>query len=393
MIARTEWEVRVDSAITDLAAGVNTVGLYGAGHPNAEVYITRLKDHLDHLLQQEPSVPMVLLGEELFIQGRPFARISRSAATLMRRLRRRGVEHVTFNRGVREDDLRPFLVELAATDDSPVLSRPAIQVGKVKLADDELGGPDESRSATGRRALTTFRDRVALLHEAFSSFASGIGLPVGDLDRVSRGILARLDEDPNPIHHFAPWEGSTRWEAVHANNVCALCQAMARAAGVGNAACIELGLAALVHDIARLFLPDEIRGRDDELAGEDLELIVDHPRDGLGMLLAIGALPPVALIVIAEHHLAFNGGGYPALPRPRRPHPASRLVAAADAFVVLHTARGGRGMATRESALAWLDEHTGTLLDPSCCAVLKEVALGWAIPEVATLPDSSPRSS
>jgi hypothetical protein len=393
VIARTEWEVRVDSAITDLAAGANTFGLYGAGHPNAEIYVTRLKEHLEHLLEEEPSVPMVLLGEELFIQGRPFARISRSAAALMRRLRRRGVEHVTFNRGVSEDDLRPFLAELAAADDSPVISRPAIQVGKVKLADDELGGPDDDSAGSGRGKLKTFRDRVTLLHETFTAFAGGIGLAVGELDRVSRALLACLDDDPNPIHHFAPWEGGTRWEAVHANNVCVLAQAMARAGGVGNAACTELGVAALVHDIARLFLPEEIRGRDHELAGEDLELVMDHPRDGLGMALAIGALPPIALITIVEHHLAFNGGGYPRFPHPRRPHAASRLIAAADAFVILQTARGGRGLATRESTRAWLDDHTGTLLDPNCCAVLKEVALGWAIPETTTLPGSSPRSS
>ena len=74
-----------------------------------------------------------------------------------------------------------------------------------------------------------------------------------------------------------------------------------------------------------------------------------------------------------EHHLAYNGTGYPRLPRPRRPHPASRLISVAVAFVMLQTQRGGRGVGTRESASAWVDEHTGTLLDPGWVSVVREL--------------------
>ena len=134
----------------------------------------------------------------------------------------------------------------------------------------------------------------------------------------------------------------------------------------------SLRLAALVHDIGKLFLPAELLARELELAGDEIELLLDHPKAGLETLLASEQLPPLALIVAWEHHLYFNGTGYPRLDHPRRPHPAARLVTVADTFDLLFTARGGRGMLTREGTVAWLADRGGSMLDPGWASALRE---------------------
>ncbi len=374
MSLRTEWELLVHETITELTAGATTVALYGASHPRATEAVQQLERNLAALHRGEPELAMVLLGEELFVQARPFTRTSRQAPSLIRRFRRRGVEHVTFRQGVTGDELRPFLLELASTDDTPVRSRPHIQVGKVELADHDLGGQDESAGGKGKGRLPTVRDRVTLVQETFASLLGGHALAVGSLETVARSTLEALDGQPDPLRLFAPWEGADRWHAVHAHNVCVLSQALARVAGVNRATNVELGVAGLLHDIGKLELPDDVMQHElESLSENELELILDHPASGLATLLASSQVPVLALIVAYEHHLNYNGTGYPRLQRPRRPHPASRLVSLADAYVVLHTARGARGVMTREGALACIQRRSGTLLDPWWCGVLRAI--------------------
>jgi len=370
---QADWGALVQATIAELAAGTTTVGLYGSAHPHAAQALGKLTSLLGELLAGEEELAFVLLGEELFVQGRPFTRISRQAPALIRRLRRRGVEHVTFRRGVTAEELRSFLEELAAGEDAPVSAYPNIQVGRVELSESELGGPDAKEGGRRGRRLPTVRDRVSLVQECFEDVMAGRQLAVGDLERVTRSLGEALASDPDPVRHLAPWEGLERWFAVHAHNVAAVTMGLARLANVGTTACRDLGLAALVHDIGKLSHPRELQARETELAGDEIELLLDHPKVGLETLLASGQLPPVALIVVAEHHLNFNGTGYPRLGRPRRPHPAARIVTVADTFDVLFTARGARGLTTRESTVAWLTDRQGSMLDPGWSSALCEI--------------------
>ncbi len=375
MTARTEWETRVDETVGLLVAGATTVALYGPAHPRSVETVQRLAPQLDGLLADEPDLAFVVLGEELFVQGRPFTRVSRHAAALIRRFRRREIEHATFLAGIGADEVRGFLEDLARTDDSPLRSRPHLQVGVVDLSDGALGGPDASAAGEQRKRLATVRDRVTLVQECLADFAQGRGLAVADLSRVVYALWHRITQAPSPLKVLAAWEGEERWPAVQAHNVAALAMALARFAGVGAATCRDLGVAGLVHNVGKALLPADLTAREIDQSGDQLEFLFDHPRVGLEALLRIGQLPPLALVVTFEHHLNHNGTGYPRLLHPRRPHPAARVTAVADAFVNLFTARVARGLLTRGRALAWLDEHAGSALDPAWVGALREMLI------------------
>ena len=373
MSARTAWELQVDRLLGDLAGGATAVGLYGGSHPRAVEAVERIDRQLAVLLAGEPELALVLLGEELFVQGRPFTRVSRHSASLIRRFRRRDVEHATVRAGVTQEEVHGFLEDLARTDEAALQSRPHIQVGRVELSERELGGPDATAGGDQGRKLATVRDRVTLINDDFAEFIAGRTLAVGDLARVARAIIEGLEADPDPLRQFAPWEGEERWPAVHAHNVAVLSMGLAHLAGAASVPGCDLGVGALVHDVGKLLLPPEIASRELDLAGDELELMLDHPRLGLEALLQNAQVPPLALIVTFEHHLNYNGTGAPRLARPRRPHAAARLVTVADAFVTLFTARGGRGLLTREGTVAWITGHTGTVLDPDWTGALRQL--------------------
>jgi hypothetical protein len=367
-------EKLLGDTLADLAACMTTLGLYATEHPRAQAIIDKLASRLGEMLQDEAELTLVLLGEELFVQGRPVTTVIRQAPSLIRRMRRRGIEHLSFKAGVTAAELRPFLLELVGGDDVRVESRAHIAVGKVDMSEIEFGGPDDQEGGQGKRGkLPSRRDRIMFLVDAFSAVRGGGELGAGDLQRVIRAVLQDLEEEADPIPLLAEWDGAERWPAVQAYDVCVLSVGLARLAGADLPWCLDVGVAALVHDVGKLLLPAEVVARELELHGDELELMLDHPRLGFELLLASHQFPPLALIVTYEHHLNFNGTGYPRMLRPRRPHPAARLVAAANAFVTLNVLRGAHGMATRESTLAWLSSRAGSMLDPGWVTAIQEL--------------------
>ena len=333
----------------------------------------------------------MLLGEELFVQGRPFTRVSRQAPAVIRRLRRRGVEHLSLP--ARREPGGAALVPRGARCHRRLRREVAPQHPgregralreRAGWARREAGGPEGT-------PLATVRDRVAVIHECLTGVAAGRPLAVGELEsRRPARSWRRSPADPHLLHHLAPWEGEERWQAVHAHNVAVVTMGLARLANVGAVPCRDLGLAALFTTSASCSsrpscLPAGARAgrRRDRAAARP-------PEGGPGDAARQRATAPVALIVVCEHHLYFNGTGYPRLARPRRPHPAARLVTVADTFDLLFTARGGRGMLTREGTAAWLADRQGSMLDPDWAAALREVLA--APPPGLSRPGSSPRS-
>ncbi len=381
MSGRSDWEARVDETIGLIAVAATTSGLHGAAHPRASAAVGRLLAQLEALLAGEPELALVLRGGALLAQGRPFTRVSRHGFSLVRRFRRRAIGHATFLAGIAEDEVRAFVADLARTDDAPVRAHPHLQVGRIDLSEPEPGGADDEPGSERPRRLATARDRVTVVQECLADFAKGGKLAVGDLSRVVQDLWGRLSEGSDPLALFAPWEGEARWPAVQAHNVAALAMALARLAGVPPASCRDLGVAALVHNVGKALLPPDLTAREIDLSGDQLEFLFDHPRIGLDALLQVGELPPLALVVTFEHHLNYNGTGYPRLARPRRPHAAARVVAVADAFVTLFTARGGRGLLTREGTVAWLDGHSGSTLDPAWVGALRELIESGPTPQ------------
>ncbi len=142
----------------------------------------------------------------------------------------------------------------------------------------------------------------------------------------------------------------------------------------------DLGLAALLHDVGKLNVPDEILTKPSSLTPEEYELIKLHTVDGEQMLKAETTLASVAPIV-RSHHERMDGGGYPDGLAGADIPLASRIIAVCDAFdAMTHDRQYRRGMPMK-IAFAVLREHAGTQWDP---AVIDQVVN--VLPSMPTVP-------
>lgn len=143
----------------------------------------------------------------------------------------------------------------------------------------------------------------------------------------------------------------------------------ALATGIG----IELGLpdeeieririAALLHDLGKIAIPEEILDKPSTLTDAEWQAIGEHPRIGQVILEQASNLRE-AIPVVLHHHERFNGGGYPHGLRGNEIPLGARIVAVADAYHAMVHERPYKGALSHEEALAELRRHGGTQFDP-----------------------------
>jgi len=357
-----EIDLRVTAQfLTDLAMGIAVHRLYGPDHPRTGHVLANAHRSISRALDAIPGGTLVLLDldGDLVVHDQPMGHLGSQALTVGRAMHRAGVERFALRKGIQLDELQRILAYLADPSGDPP-SSPHVTAGLAKLAGGEAGGGEDGLSARPRAVL---RDRVALAGEALEAIAAGHleGLAVAEnvveeLDRLAAEGL------PGP-EFLAPLDDRETWPAVHSHNVAALAVSVARLLGLTRETCLDLGIAALLHDIGRYGAQDEwladLEREDDVLEGDP-----EHPVTGLEIVLGLPGVPRLVPIVVFGHHRRLDGSGRPTLAGSRPAHPAAAFVGAMEAFDILHTVRGPSGRMTREAVIAWLQERSGRSIDP-----------------------------
>ncbi len=373
----------LNGLLTDLAAGVVTSVLYSPDHPRAEHARTSLVEKLGllHAARDqggaggEPEVSILLLDGELFVQGRPITRMGDQVGSLVRRLGRHEIERILFRPGTTAEEVGALLEFLADAPGAEPPPLPHVAFGRVVVRDGAYGSdrPPEDEEVV-------VRDRVGIIQDVFSSFVAGRPLSVVTLEDLVAGLARRLQRTEDPLNLLAPVEDPLSWPAAHAYNTAVLSLMLTIPLGLDEEARLDLGLAAVLHDLGKVDMAPELVHQELALEGEPWELVPDHPRRGLELLLRTSELPPIVPIVAFEHHLEMDGGGFPSLPEPRPPHPAAALVAVAERFDILHTVRAPRGVVARDSLGAVLEQLAGATLDPFMVQTMRVI---WELSEMA----------
>ncbi len=158
----------------------------------------------------------------------------------------------------------------------------------------------------------------------------------------------------------------------HAHDVAALARRLALALGLDAAEARMVGLAARLHDVGKVAVPDAILRKPGRLTEEEWAVMRTHPAVGadvVGRAPALRALAPA----IRAHHERWDGRGYPDGVAGERIPLAARLIAVVDAYEVMTTGRPYRAARSRAGALDELRRHAGGQFDPAVVAALADL--------------------
>jgi HD-GYP domain-containing protein (c-di-GMP phosphodiesterase class II) len=141
--------------------------------------------------------------------------------------------------------------------------------------------------------------------------------------------------------------------------------ALADTLGLKDEAVQEIGIAALLHDVGKLLIPQEILHKPGALSTEEFGTIMRHPLYGAAYLARVEGLTRLAVLVALEHHRKYDTSGYPVLRGSgRRQHAASQIVALADFYDALRSHRPYRRSLQTSEVLGIMQKESGTGFNP-----------------------------
>jgi len=126
----------------------------------------------------------------------------------------------------------------------------------------------------------------------------------------------------------------------------------------------NLEVAALLHDIGKMGIPDAILRKPGRLDADEYALMKKHPEYGWAVLRMLPGFERAALDIL-HHHENFDGKGYPAGLKESEIPIVSRIVTVIDAFDAMVSSRPYRVGLPHEEAIRRLIESSGTQFDPN----------------------------
>ena len=144
--------------------------------------------------------------------------------------------------------------------------------------------------------------------------------------------------------------------------------------GLGHGDLKDLWLAATLHDIGKIGVPDRILGKPAPLDADEAEVMRRHTTDGASIVAHLSS--PHVLPGVRSHHERVDGGGYPDGLEGDQIPLAPRIIAVADTFDAMTTSRPYRQGLSGERAAAEIESAAGTQFCPRVVAAFSAMFAG-----------------
>jgi len=359
-MAEIDIQEEVAKVVAQLTAAVTNIGLYTASHPQVGQYVDKTYGILNGLFQVRPEVTVMLVGDDLVAEGKPLPVGSGYVANFIRILRRKSVERVTFVAGLPRTELQSFINDLAQPEAASIKTTDFIKLGKVELRVRQAGaaagagsgqgagtGPGEAHGWSGEDAPPEVIEELVKLtaseldelKDVYLRIKKHKQIDVKSVDGMVKRFIKGFRDEVNPLRLLASLKSSHEYTFTHVVNVGILTMAQAESIGFTGDHLHAIGVASFLHDIGKLFVPEEIMNKQGKLSQDERAIIETHTTKGARYLMGTEGIPKLAVLAALEHHLKFDGTGYPSIKGGWTPNIASQMISIADVFDAMRSRR------------------------------------------------------
>jgi putative nucleotidyltransferase with HDIG domain len=237
-----------------------------------------------------------------------------------------------------------------------------------------LAAMTASHDVKTRLPLTGTSLEVDALTETFNGLMASVAQAEADTDAAYTGAIRAL---------ATALDARDAYTAGHSERVSVLSVAMGRHLSLSATDLEVVRLGALLHDIGKIGVPDNVLMKPGKLTDAEFQTIKQHPVLGARILKSVPFLAP-HIPIVELHHERPDGRGYPNGLRGDDIPLAARIVHVADAYDAMTTARAYRGARPSSEALQELWRCAGTEFHADIVD-----ALAKALPGVAAAPEGT----
>lgn len=221
-----------------------------------------------------------------------------------------------------------------------------------------------SAIAMAEKSAIIYDTSVELMNELLSEPDLAATSP--RLETVSRAVTTLVLNDPTAFSHLFRASHHDFYTATHMVNVATWMVPLAYALGYRDPEVLsQICQAGLLHDMGKLFIPENVLNKAGQLSDEDWNLIAQHPVLGCEHLEKFGNLNETILTITRQHHERLDGSGYPDGLKGDEIHPLSRICAVVDSFDAMTAFRPFKHKTfSVPEALSILNDETPEKYDP-----------------------------
>ncbi|MEW6665766.1 MAG: HD domain-containing phosphohydrolase [Thermodesulfobacteriota bacterium] len=357
-----------------LVGCLRALSLYPGDHPETKSKLAALFQRLDKYLSQRPTLTLLFLSGEIVVENTRLHELSGTLAQVIQRFEKMKLQRLVFRKGLTSPELLLFLQLMI-----PLLKHPAgadlilaknqeslphIMAGTLPFETETQVSYEELSSVlqTARQSLLSFSGQ---LKDLFADLDGPLPAAKVSMARETTESLLRMNTGGElPLKILLYRRSSDPDPFIHAINTCALSMALARHLELEDGQVKEIGLGALLHDVGLHLSTRVSLSKTSAISLDEKKLQWEHPVRGAAVLLATPGIPDVVPLMAYEHHIHYDGTGYPEQERPRDLNLASLILCIIDTYDSQRRNRPEQAALSLTETLNWMDRGIGTHFHP-----------------------------
>jgi HD-GYP domain-containing protein (c-di-GMP phosphodiesterase class II) len=387
---------RARDLVRTLAVADTNAALYPITHPLVAQSLSELVGAVRALATFGfEDVTVNIYKGTLFVENQVFPEESVTYRKLIDELLAKGVSAVTFFSSMTAEEGAALIDLLGDPEVSGIEGSRAFLESRgvrgIALAETtELDGTgDEERTREVRaRARESYDAGMGAMRDIESQAKLGRVIEVGRLQQVVESMLDNLLQDPAAVLGLTAIKGHDDYTLNHSINVCILSISLGTALGLTPEELHSLGLAALLYDIGKVRVPEDVLLKSGPLTADEWGLVKQHSEEGADLLKRLQITDKMPMVVAYEHHQRHDLMGYPDSSGGEQ-HLFSKIVAVCDAYDAMTTNRPFRREIRPDKALAVLMQGREKAYDPGVTKQLVAMLGIYPMGAVVTLDDKS----
>jgi len=357
----------IQNFVRYVVSAVASASLYSPEHRQVHRLGGEAFAYLQAALATEKEIVLLLIEDELVCNKAPLDG-SLYLSKFIKIFHEKGIEHLKFLPQVELNELRSLIVSLSrqAGNEPGVRSSAHIHLGSLDIRNDSVEAgkllAEEKKTRLSFEEISRFEKEV--FAEVYECAKENRAFGMAGINEIVSASVHAFEKMAGPLQLLEKLLALGEYTFTHSTNVCILNLAQAKSIGIEGRLLHDVGVAALLHDIGKLSVPEEILSKPGPLTPEERELIHQHPVRGAHYLLDMPGVPKLAVVCSFEHHMKYDGTGYPEVSLGWNQNLCSQITAVSDHFDALRTNRSYRGALEYATVAAMLVEASGTFLNP-----------------------------
>ncbi len=384
---------KIESSFKDLISAFQVARLYPYWHPQFKKSIEKAYISLEEALKEREELVIGIVGEELAFEKEIFFELSKNVRPMILYLKERGIERIAFMRGMENEELSRFIAFLITPKEETkvepqehlsLLGVRNIVVGKIKAS-----SPLRETVTRPGNYLGVYEDSLVKVTHSLEKVLNGEKIDYlflrSVVNNVMEGLLGRYQDFLN----FAAVKRYSLRTFFHILNVSLLSMHFSSKIGFTKDEILDIGTAALFHDIGKLYISRKIIRKPAKLTEEEFTKIKSHCLIGAEMLLeyvdTLGILP---VVVCFEHHVRYDLKGYPKVSSYQKPHIASLIVSICDVYDALSQRRDYKSDYPPKMIYDLMMKERGEAFQPQLLDKFFKIMGVWPVGTIVLLSDA-----